>query len=134
MPLALAATLLAQLAISGAAPAASADQQLPPVEASSSSNYIFYQPTLKAKGDSLHVTGTICRRANRSLLSPPRVQIDHLSGAGEVVETSYGFLPLLSSREDQRCGRFGGSLKSPPQPGDRIRICLARSKGSCPAP
>jgi len=129
--LVLVSTLVAQTAASDSAPT---EQQLPSVEASSSGNYVFLQPRLRLSSDSLRVDGTVCRRANRSLLSPPRVQIDHLSSAGDVLETSFGYLPSLSSREDQRCGRFGGRLKTPPQPGDRIRICFARSKGSCPAP
>ena len=106
---------------------------LPKVEAVSTTNFLFGSVRARASGDAVRIEGSLCRRANRSLISPSRVQIDHLSGTNEPIETSYAYLPQLSQREDQRCGRFGAKLKTAPQSGDIVRVCLPRSHGSCAA-
>lgn len=117
---------------------ASAAEAAPPVpraEAISSINFLLVQPRIRAKGKAVRVEGSACRRPNRSLISPSRVRIDHLSSAGELIETSYAYLPRLSQREDQRCGRYGATLKSPPQqPGELVRVCLPQSRGPCGPP
>ena len=104
---------------------------LPKVEAVSPANFLFAAPRARAVGDAVRIEGSVCRRANRSLISPSRVQIDHLSGTGELIETGYTYLPRLSQREDQRCGRYFAKLKTAPLPGDVVRVCLPRSHGPC---
>ena len=80
----------------------------------------------------MRVEGSVCRRANRSLISPSRVQIDHLSGTGGLIETSYAYLPRLSQREDQRCGRYGAKLKTASHClAIVVRVCLPRGHGPC---
>ena len=88
---------------------------VPRAEAIGSANFELAQPRIHARGNGLRLEGSLCRRPNRRLISPNRVQIDHYSAAGELLDTSYAYAPRLSQREDQRCGRYSATLKSLPQ-------------------
>lgn len=105
----------------------------PRLEAIDSTNFTFGTPRLDLHGTVTHLEGVVCRRANHVGLSPEKVRIERIGSDGAVGATKFAFLPPLSRRLDQRCGRFGVPLDPPPQPGETIRICLARS-GACAAP
>ncbi len=122
--------MIAALIAQDAAPPSVASSP-PQVVTVNTTNFVFGQTRLHMSGDTMHIGGTVCRRANRSLISPTRVEIDHVSATGELIDTDHAYLPRLSQREDQRCGGFGAKLKTPPQPGDIVRICLPRSHGPC---
>ena len=115
------------------APAMPVSTPIPKVQTVSSTNFMFLQSRVRADGDTAHIAGRVCRRANRSVISPTRVEIDHLSATGDVIDTGYAYLPRLSQREDQRCGGFSAKLKTPPQPGDVVWLCLPQSHGPCRA-
>ena len=112
------------------APAAILAVPTPPViprtEAVVSFNYILSAPRIRAMGDTYRVDGEVCRRANRSGLSPAQIRIEHLDASGQLVETVSAFLPPLSWREDQRCGHYSAALKQLAQPGDIVRACIGR--------
>lgn len=124
--------VLAQLlAASGNGQPVVAPPSLPRIETRDTTNFVFVEPRVRYKGDTLRIDGTICRRANRSVMSAPRAQIEQIAAAGDIVSTNYAYLPRLSQREDQRCGGFGATLKQPSQPVDRVRVCLAQGHAVC---
>lgn len=103
---------------------------VPPAAASESGNYVLARPRVRVRDDALRVDGTVCRKSNRTGLTPSRVRIEHLDASGAVTETVSAFLPPLSRRQDQRCGHYGANLKTA-SPGDTVRVCIARR--SCAA-
>jgi hypothetical protein len=106
---------------------------LPVLETENTTNFVFASVRLRSHGDDLRLSGSLCRRPNRSVMSASRAEIDRLSATGELLATSYAYLPRLSQREDQRCGSFGATLKALPMPVDRIRVCIAQGRGPCRA-
>ena len=115
-------SLLLLLALQAAGP--------PAAEGISSRNFSILTPYVRARGDKLAVSGTVCRRANFYGLSPPRLQVEAIGPDGAVVAKSYAFLAELSRRADQRCGHYGTLIKAQSQPVTRVRVCAARH-GEC---
>jgi hypothetical protein len=107
-------------------------QVAPGGEAISSRNFSLSTPFVRAKGDDLSVSGTVCRRVNFYGLSPPRLQIEAIGPDGAVISRSYAMLAELSRRADQRCGHYGTLLKAKSTPVKRVRVCAARH-ADCPS-
>ena len=102
------------------------------VEAVSSTNFRLERPIVSQNGGTTRVYGTVCRAANRALMSPSRIEIDHLDATGTRVDTAYAFLPSLSRRPDQRCGHYAGTVSSRVTSTDTVRVCIARVGKVCP--
>ncbi len=103
---------------------------VPPATSTESTNYVLARPRVRVRDDALRVDGTVCRKSNRTGLTPSKVRIEHLDASGTITETVSAFLPPLSRRQDQRCGHYGANLKTA-NPGDTVRVCIARR--SCAA-
>ena len=88
---------------------------------------------LRYDGDVLHLTGRICRRANRSGMEPSALDIDRISSDGDRAEHADAFLPRLSLRADQACGIWQTQVKGPVAPGDKIVVCVPRPRAHCRA-
>lgn len=104
----------------------------PAAEAVSPRNFSISTPFVRAHGDALAVSGTVCRRANFYGLSPPRVQVEAIGPDGAVVAKSYAFLAELSRWANQRCAPYRTMLKTQSRPVTRVRVCAA-GHGDCPA-
>ena len=105
---------------------------LPAAEGISSGNFSIARPYVRARGDKIAVSGTVCRRANFYGLSPPRLQIEAVGPDGAVVARSHAFLAELSRRADQRCGHYGTLIKAQGENVTRVRVCAAHH-GDCRA-
>jgi hypothetical protein len=102
-------------------------------DAVSSANFVLSPPNIYPEQDSVRVSGTVCRKPNRALVTPSHIEIDHLKADHSLIEKTLAYLPPLSRRADQRCGRYTGKTSSAFSPGDTIRVCISRGAGRCPA-
>lgn len=98
---------------------------VPSAVASEATNYLLSRPHVRVRDNALRVDGTVCRKSNRTGLTPSKVRIEHLDASGTMTEMVSAFLPPLSRRQDQRCGHYGAMLKTA-KPGDTVRVCIAR--------
>jgi hypothetical protein len=120
---ALAATLAAC-----AAPGASVSVN---AEASGTSYFSLDHPFVHKVRDGLELSGRACRRVRTTLLTPSRVRIEHLSVAGEPIQSVHAFLPQTSRRPDQPCTRYSTIAGWTLSEGETIRACFDRGH-ACP--
>ncbi|AYJ87432.1 hypothetical protein D3Y57_17730 [Sphingomonas paeninsulae] len=102
-------------------------------QALSSANFVLAKPSIFLSEKSARVSGTVCRKPNRALISPSHVEIDHLRADHSLIDRTLVYLPPLPRRADQRCGNYSGTTSSIVAPDDVIRVCIARGSKACPA-
>jgi hypothetical protein len=103
----------------------------PVVTSLSSVNFTFTRPSLGAADGGVTVAGRVCRKPNRALPMPGRLQIERLDATGAVVETVGALLPPGTNRVDQPCVAYRGRLAGPVAPDDSIRLCFGRGRKAC---
>lgn len=119
------ASALASCAGLASAPAVTA-------EATGSTNFSLSRPAIYKAGEALLLAGRACRLARSTLLSPPRVRVEHVSAAGEIMQTAHAYLPAIFRRTDQRCSDYSLKVAWQVGEGESVRTCFDRGH-ACPA-
>jgi len=101
------------------------------VEAISSGSFVIARPSVITDQGGSRVSGAVCRKPNRAVASPPRVEIDHLSADGVVIDQAFAYLAPLAYRSDQRCGHYSARLPTPLGPDDSVRVCFSHVGKTC---
>ena len=101
------------------------------VESVGSVGYSLGRPTAYVKGEGIEVTGLACRRNQSTLLTPEYVRIENVSAKGEVIRFAKAYLPTISVKVDQPCGRYSIILDWVPTELGVLRVCFDQNK-RCP--
>ena len=118
-------TALASCAALSGAPAVTA-------EATGSAYFSLSRPAIYKAGEGLLLAGRACRVARSTVLSPARVRVEHVSAAGEIVQSAHAFLPPIFRRADQRCADYSLKVAWQVGEGESVRACFDRGH-ACPA-
>ena len=100
-------------------------------QASGSSYFSLSRPGAYKIGRGFKVAGRVCRRARTTLLSPPRVRIEHLAATGEVLGVAHADVPAIYRRADQACSPYAATVDWAIADREALRACFERGK-SCP--
>ena len=124
MPL-LAVTCLAACATSeSAAPITS--------QATGSSYFRLGAPGVYKAGDGLLLAGRVCRLGRTTLLSPPRVRLEHVSVNGEPLQATHASVAAIYESADQACSNYSARVSWRFAEGEAVRACFDRGR-ACPA-
>lgn len=100
-------------------------------QSSGSPYFSLGRPGVYKAGDGLRVAGRVCRRSRTTLLSPPRVRLEHLAATGEVIEVDRAAIPIIYRRADQACSNYSAHVGWKIAEGETVRACFDRGK-VCP--
>lgn len=125
--LALAMTLAAAGCAGGGGPTARINAQ-----STGSAYFNLSRPGLYERAGGLQLVGRVCRRGRVTLLSPPRVRLEHVSAGGDVVDTARAAVAPIYGRVDQPCSNYALRVAWRVADGDSIRACFDHGR-ACPA-
>jgi hypothetical protein len=100
-------------------------------EASSSSYFRLSRPSLYKTQGGLSLVGRVCRLGRTTLLSPPRVRLEHLDASGSPVEIAHAPLGAIYRNPDQPCTDYAARVGWTLTEGDTVRACFERGR-ACP--
>ena len=101
-------------------------------QASGSPYFNLSRPGVYKVQDGLQLAGRVCRRARTTLLSPPRVRLEHVAATGAVIEFAHAYIPAIYRHEDQACSGYSTRVGWQIADGETVRACFDRGR-SCPA-
>ncbi len=101
-------------------------------QASGSNYFSLSRPGVYKIASGLQLAGRVCRRSRTTQLSPPRVRLEHVSAAGDVVETSHASVGAIYRNADQPCSDYVARVTWQIADGETVRACFDRSH-ACPA-
>jgi hypothetical protein len=101
-------SLLAVLFLTACASAGTSVQVT--AEATGSPYFNLERPLVYKAGDGLALAGRVCRRARGTLLSPPRVRLEHVGVAGQVLDVAHAGVPEIYRRADQACSDYSARV------------------------
>jgi hypothetical protein len=101
-------------------------------EAKGSDFFSLGAPAMVKTDKGQHVGGRVCRLGRTTLLSPPRIRVEHLLAAGRVAEVAHAYVPSIYRATDQTCSDYGANVAWIMSEGDVVRACFDRG-AACPA-
>jgi hypothetical protein len=125
-----AALMMAATSVTACASAATAVNV---VSQASGSPYFSLGPPAVYKGaEGLTISGRVCRRDGSTLLSPPRVRLEHLAPTGARIGVARARVPEIYREVDQRCADYTTRVVWAIGPGDGVRACFDGGR-ACPS-
>jgi len=100
-------------------------------QASGSSYFSLSAPAAYKLDTGLQLTGRICRVARTTLLSPPRVRIEHISIDGMVSEFTSASVAAIYRNADQACANYTKRVNWQVAKGESVRACFDHGD-ACP--
>jgi len=101
-------------------------------QASGSPYFSLSRPGVYKVATGLQLVGRVCRRSRSTQLSPPGVRLEHISAAGEVVESSHAGVGAIYRNADQPCSDYSARVTWQIADGETVRACFDRGH-NCPA-
>jgi hypothetical protein len=99
-------------------------------EATGTANFSLSEPALRQAGSGITISGSACRRARSTLLSPRSIRLEHVVAGEQVSQTARAFVQI--SRElNRRCSQFSTKVAWVLADGDSVRACFDHGK-ACP--
>jgi hypothetical protein len=101
-------------------------------QASGSAYFTLSRPYASKTHDGFRLAGRVCRRSHTTVLSPPRVRLEHLGPGGAVSETGMARIGAIYRPSDQACSSYAKEVRWTMASGDMVRACFDRGR-ACPA-
>lgn len=101
-------------------------------EAKGSGAFSLGAPAMVKTAQGQHLGGRVCRLNRSTLLSPPRIRVEHLAATGGVTDVAHAYVPEIYRATDETCSDYGANVAWTMNEGDRVRACFDRGAG-CPA-
>lgn len=101
-------------------------------ESTGSPYFSLGRPGVYKEKTGLVLAGRVCRLARSTLLSPPRVRLEHIGVAtGEVIEHTVTHVAAIYRGADQACSDYATPVTWTLAEGDLVRACFDRGH-DCP--
>lgn len=100
-------------------------------QASGSAYFSVSRPGVYKVASGLQLTGRVCRRSRTTLLSPPRVRLEHVSATGDIVDTTHASVGAIYRNPDQPCSDYSARVGWQIADGETVRACFDHGH-SCP--
>ena len=114
--------------------ALASDVVAPPSTAVSTATFKLSTPSIGSSDDGVKVSGSVCRRAYHSLISPTHIEIDRIDLTGAVIDKKYAYVAALSRRPDQSCAHYSTTFATPLLPSETIVVCIPQHGRICQIP
>ena len=98
-------------------------------QATSSPYFSLSSPSVYGVKDGAILAGRVCRRGRATLLSPPRVRLEHISATDQVMQTAYAYIPSIHRNIDEACTHYSSRVAWQFAPGEKVRACFERGRG-----
>lgn len=101
-------------------------------QASGSAYFSLSRPYAYKSADGFQLSGRVCRRGRTTVLSPPRVRIEHVGADGVVSQVTSARVGPIYRASDQACSTYVRRVDWTMAGGDTVRACFDRGK-ACPS-
>ena len=101
-------------------------------QASGSAYFSLSRPGVYKVRDGLEIAGRVCRRARTTLLSPPRVRLEHLATDGATLDVAHAGVAAIYRNPENACTDYAARVAWTIADGESVRACLDRGR-PCPA-
>lgn len=101
-------------------------------EAKGSAFFSLGAPTISKTGAGQHLAGRVCRLGRSTLLSPPRIRVEHRAADGQLRDVAQAHIPEIYLARDQTCSDYAAKVAWSLAEGDVVRACFDRGL-PCPA-
>jgi len=102
-----------------------------PSKASGSSFFSLGRPIAYKIGTGFQLTGRVCRRSRTTLLSPPRVRLEHVTSDGVARDVTTAAVGAIYRSSDQACSSYSRHVEWAMAAGESVRACFDRG-APCP--
>lgn len=100
--------------------------------ASGSAYFTLSRPYAYKTAQGVRLSGRVCRRSRTTVLSPPRVRLEHLGADGAVSQTAFARVAAIYRANDQACSSYVRTVDWQMTGGDTVRACFDRG-AACPS-